>query len=162
MSCTHLYQPRRRLSLDRQYALRQPLVGWRWCAKNMHDPHSLLDTRSASPRARASIAAVGLEGILSEVSSALSQKRRTSKEPNAKNIGKSCSYRQKEHVPPAFKQYKIEGNGSNLVPSHFGSPPLKELERGIAPRVPRDFDPVCWGLIQLRPPVETRIWIDIN
>jgi len=49
------------------------LVGWRRCAKNMHDPKGLLDTRSASPRAPASIAAVGLEGILSEASSASSR-----------------------------------------------------------------------------------------
>jgi len=44
----------------------------------MHDPNGLLDTRSASPRAPASIAAVDLEGILSEASSASSQKQRTS------------------------------------------------------------------------------------
>jgi len=80
MSCTHRYQPLRRLP---QYTLRQPLVGWRRCAKNMHDPNGLLDTRSAS--LRASIAAVGLEGILSEVFLASSQKRRTSQKPNAKN-----------------------------------------------------------------------------
>jgi len=43
----------------------------------MHDPNSLLDTRSASPRAPASIAAVGLEGILSETSSASSQVEKT-------------------------------------------------------------------------------------
>jgi len=73
----------------------------------MHDPNGLLDTRSASPRAPASIDAVGLEGILSEASSASSQKRRTSKKPNAKNIENSCSYRQNENVPPAFTQYKI-------------------------------------------------------
>jgi len=78
MSCTHRYQPLRRMTLGRRYTLRQPLVSWRWCAENMHDPKGLLDTRSASPRAPASIAAVGLEGILSEASSALSQKRRTS------------------------------------------------------------------------------------
>jgi len=78
-----------------------------------------------------------------------SQKRRTSKKPNAKNIGKSCSYRQNENVPTAFKQYKIQGNVSNLVQSHFGSPPLKEVESGIAPLVPQDFDPAYWGLIHL-------------
>jgi len=33
--------------------------------ENMHDPNGLLDTRSVSPRAPASIAAVSLEGILS-------------------------------------------------------------------------------------------------
>ena len=136
----------------------QTLVGWRRCAKNMHDPKGLLDTRSASPRAPASIAAVGLQGILNEASSASSQKRRTLKKPrtnvektNAKNIEKSCSYRQNENGPPAFKQYKIQGNASNLVQSHFGSPPLKELQSRIAPLVPRDFDPACWGLIQLPP-----------
>mmetsp|Transcript_13969 Transcript_13969/g.22215 ORF Transcript_13969/g.22215 Transcript_13969/m.22215 type:complete len:125 (+) Transcript_13969:1590-1964(+) len=118
----------------------------------MHGPNGLNGVRSASPRAPASIAAVGLEGILSEASSASSQKRRTSKNPNAKNIEKSCSYRQNENVPPAFKQYKIQGNASNLVQSHFGSPPLKELESGIAPLVPRGFDPACWGLIQRPPP----------
>ena len=79
MSCTHQYQPLRRLPLGRLYALRQPLVGWCQCAKNMHDPNGLLDTRSASPRAPASIAAVGLEDVLSEASTASSQKRRTSK-----------------------------------------------------------------------------------
>jgi len=36
----------------------------------MHDPNGLLDTRSASPRAPVSIATVGLNGILSEASSA--------------------------------------------------------------------------------------------
>jgi len=151
MSCTHRYQPLRRLPLGRPHTLRQPLVGWRRCAKNMHDPKGLLHTRSASPRAPVSIAAFGLEGILSETSSASSQKRRTSKKPNATNTEKSCSYRQNENVPPAFKQYKIQGNASNLVQSHFGSPPLKELESGIAPRVPRGFDPAYWGLIQLPP-----------
>jgi len=151
MSCTHRYQPLRRLPLGIQYALRQPRVGWRQCAKNMHDPNGLLNTRSASPRAPASIAVVGLEGILSEAALALSQKRQTSKKPKAKNIEKSCSYRQNENGPPAFKQYKIQGNASNLVQSHFGSPPLKELQSRIAPLVPRDFDPACWGLIQLPP-----------
>jgi len=68
-------------------------------AKNMPDPNGLLDTRSASPRAPALIAAVCLEGILSEVSLASS---RTSKKPNAKNIEKSCSNRQNEDVPPVF------------------------------------------------------------
>jgi len=68
-------------------------------AKNMHDPNGLLDTRSASPRAPALIAAVCLEGILSETSLVSS---RTSKKPNAKNIEKSCSNRQNEDVPPVF------------------------------------------------------------
>ena len=36
--------------------------------------------------------------------------------------------RAKENVPPAFKQYKNQGNASNLVQSHFGSPPLRMLE----------------------------------
>ena len=103
MSYTHRYQPLRKLPLGRPYTLRQPLVGWRRCAKFMHDPNGLLDTRSASPRAPVSIAAVGLVGILSEASSASSQKRRTSKNPIAKNIQKSCSYRQNENVPSAFK-----------------------------------------------------------
>jgi len=67
-----------------------------------------------NPRALASIAAVGLEGNLSEASSASSQKRRTSKNPKAKNIEKSCSYMQNENVPPVFKQYKIQGNAINL------------------------------------------------
>ena len=94
---------------------------------------------------------VDLEGILSEASSESSQKRRTSKKPKAKNIEKSCSYRQNENVPPDFKQYKNQGNVSNLVQSHFGSPLWKELESGIAPLVPRGFDPAFWGLIQLLP-----------
>jgi len=82
-------------------SLQQPLVGWRRCAKNMHDPNGLLDTRSASPRAPVSISAVGLEGILSEASSASSQKRQTSKTPNAKNIEKSCSIgKMRMHHPP--------------------------------------------------------------
>jgi len=51
----------------------------------------------------------------------------------------------------AFKQYKTQGNASNLVQSHFGSPPWKELESGIALLVPRGFDPACWGLIQRTP-----------
>jgi len=116
MSCTHQYQALWRLPLGRQYPLQQPLVGWRQCAKNMHNPNGLIDTRSVSLRALAQIAAVSLEGILSEASSALSQKRRTSKKPKAKNIEKSCSYRQNENVPPRFEQYKIQGNASNLVP----------------------------------------------
>ena len=33
-----------------------------------------------------------------------------------------------------------------LVQSHFGSPQLKRIESGIAPLVPRGFDPACWGL----------------
>jgi len=75
--------------------------GWSRCAKNMHD--RILDMRLASPRAPASIAAVGLEGILSETSSPSSQKRQTSKKPKAKSIETSCSYRQNENAPPAFK-----------------------------------------------------------
>jgi len=76
----------------------------------MHNPNGLndtsIDTRSASSRAPAYIAAVGFEGILSETSSASSQKRRTSKKPKAKNIEKSCSYRQNENVPPALSSTK--------------------------------------------------------
>ena len=56
-----------------------------------------------------------------------------------------------EKVPPAFKQYKNQGNASNLVQSHFGSPHSFELESGIAPLVPRGFDPACCGLNQLPP-----------
>ena len=148
MSCTHQYQALRRLSLGRRYALRQPLVRCRQCAKNMHNPKGHIDTRSASPRAPAYIALVGLESILSETSSASSQKRPTSEKPKAKNIEKSCSYRQHENVPPRFNQYKIQGNASNLVQSHFGSPPSKELESGIAPLLPLGFYPACWGLNQ--------------
>jgi len=59
--------------------------------------------------------------------------------------------RTKENVPPAFKQYKIQGNASNLVQSHFGSPPLRRLESGIAPLVPRSFDPAYWGMNHLTP-----------
>ena len=124
-----------------RYALQQPLVGWRRCAKNMHNPNDLLDTRSASPRAPASIAAVGLEGILSEASAASSQKRRTPKNPKAKNIEKLCSFRQNENVPPALKQYTISGTASNLVKSHFGSPSSKELESGLVPLVPQASTP---------------------
>ena len=36
---------------------------------------------------------------------------------------KSCFYEAKENVPSAFKQYTNQGNASNLVQSHFGSPP---------------------------------------
>ena len=57
----------------------------------------------------------------------------------------------RETPPSAFKQYKIQGNASNLVQSHFESPPLKELESGIAPLIPRGFNSACWGLIQLPP-----------
>jgi len=62
-----------------------------------------------------------------------------------------CFYEAKENVPPAFKQYKTQGNASNLVQSHFGSPHSFELESGIAPLVPRGFDPACWGLNQPPP-----------
>ena len=106
---------------------------------------------SASPRAPASIAAVGLEGILSEASSPSSQQRRTLKKPNTKNIEKSCFYRQNEIVPPRFKQYKIQGNASNIVQSHFGSPAAKVLESGIAPLVALGFYPAYWGLNQPSP-----------
>jgi len=58
---------------------------WRWCAKNMHDPNGLLDSRSASPRAPASIAAVGLEGILSEASSRSDERRKPPKQRTSKN-----------------------------------------------------------------------------
>jgi len=70
-------------------------VGWRWCTKNMHDPNGLLDTRSANPREPASITAVGLDGILSEVSSTSSQKRRTSKNPRT-NVKKPNAKREIE------------------------------------------------------------------
>ena len=62
-----------------------------------------------------------------------------------------CFYEAKENVPPIFKQYKNQGNASNLVQSHFGSPHSFELESGIAPPVPRGFDPACWGLNQPPP-----------
>ena len=39
----------------------------------------------------------------------------------------------------------------NLVQSHIGSPHSFELESGIAPLVPRGFDPACWGLYQPSP-----------
>jgi len=55
------------------------------------------------------------------------------------------------NVQPAFKQYKIQGNASNLVQSHFGSPPLRMLDSGIAHLVPRGFDPAYWGLNQPPP-----------
>ena len=64
---------------------------------------------------------------------------------------KSCFYEVKENVPPAFKQYKNQGNASNLVQSHFGSLPSFELESGITPLIPRGFDPACWGLYQPPP-----------
>jgi len=71
---------------------------------------------------------------------------------------KSCFYDAKENVPPAIKQYKNRGNASYLVQSHFGFPQLKKLESGIAPLVPRGFDPACWGLIQLPPsPIGSQI-----
>ena len=54
-------------------------------------------------------------------------------------------------VSPRFEQYKTQGNTSNLVQSHFGSPPSKWLESGIAPLVPRGFNPACWGLNQPPP-----------
>jgi len=50
-----------------------------------------------------------------------------------------------------LKQYKIQGNASNLSQSHFGSPHVRRLESGIAPLVPWGFDPACWGLNQLPP-----------
>jgi len=80
---------------------------------------------------------------------------------------KSYFYEENGNVPPAFKQYKIQGNASNLVQSHFGSPPWKELESGIAPLVPRGFDPACWGLNQLPPSHpwaggRLRLWPDFD
>ena len=62
-----------------------------------------------------------------------------------------CFYEAKENVPPIFKQYKNQGNASNLVQSHFGSPHSFELESGIAPLVQRGFDPSSWVLNQLPP-----------
>jgi len=53
--------------------------------------------------------------------------------------------------PPRFEQYKNQGNASNLVQSHFGSPASKWLESGIAPLVPRGFYPANWGLNQPSP-----------
>jgi len=44
-----------------------------------------------------------------------------------------------------------QGNASDLVQSHFGSPASKWLESGIAPLVPRGFYPTCWGLNQPTP-----------
>jgi len=62
MSCTHWYQPLRRLPtvLPAAAAGGLALVGLRRCAKNMHDPNGLLDARSDSPRTRTSIS--GSEG----------------------------------------------------------------------------------------------------
>jgi len=68
-----------------------------------------------------------------------------------KMMTKSCFYEAKENVTSAFKQYTNQRNASNLLQPHFGSPQWKELESGIAPLVPRGFDPACWGLIQLPP-----------
>ena len=70
----------------------------------------------------------------------MTRKPRTNVEkPNAKNIEKSCSYSQNENVPPAFKQYKTQGNPSTIS---LWISTLKKLESGIAPLVPRGFDPV--------------------
>jgi len=80
MHVMHAPVPAAAEAVAKQTVLRQPLVGWRRCTKDVHDPNGLLDTRSASPRAPVSIAAVGLEGILSEASLASSQKRRTLRE----------------------------------------------------------------------------------
>jgi len=93
----------------RRYTLRQPLVGWRRCAKDMHDQNGLLDTRLTSLRAPTSIAAVGLDGILSENSLTSSQKRQTSKKART-NVEKTKDERQKyqceEHRKIVFLQAK--------------------------------------------------------
>ena len=70
--------------------------------------------------------------------------RRTSK--NRVPTGKMRMY----HPPLNSTKSKVI---SNLVQSRFGSPSLEELESGIAPLVPRGFDPACWGLIHLPPPL---------
>jgi len=102
MHVMHALVPGAADAYHRRYTLLQPLVGMRRCAKNMHDPNGLLDTRSASPCALASIAAVGLHGILSEASSASSQKRRT-----AKNERRSLKKPMK-HRKIVFVQAKCE------------------------------------------------------
>jgi len=61
-------------------------------------------------------------------------------------------------VPPRFEQYKPQGNTSNLVQSHFGSPALKWLESGIAHLVPWGFYPAHWGMNQ--PPPSPCVWYD--
>jgi len=51
--CSHLRQPSASLPLGAPSAQLQPLVGWRRCVQNMHDPKGLNDARSASPPAPA-------------------------------------------------------------------------------------------------------------
>ena len=54
-------------------------------AKNMHDPNGLLDTRSASPRAPALIAAVCLEGILAKLLWYRNERRKNPMRRTSKN-----------------------------------------------------------------------------
>jgi len=102
MTCTHWCQPLHWLSLVKWCAQQQPLVDWHrcrpwWCA------YSKLESICFS-------SAVGLEGILSEASSASSPKRsqwQTSKKPKVKNIEKSCFYRVRQAVPVKKKKKKV-------------------------------------------------------
>jgi len=89
MSCTHRYQPLRRLPLGRRYALRQPLVGWRRCAKNMHDAKGLVDTRIKAfgkPACACFNCHVVLKGILSEASSEATNVEKTQGEEHQKIV----------------------------------------------------------------------------
>ena len=93
----------------------------------MHDPKGLLDTRSASPRAPASISAVGLEGILSEAASASSQKRRTSTKPNAKNMEKS----RMNHLPLNSTKSQVTWYNSGGIQKVVGPKQSRRLKSGI-------------------------------
>ena len=61
-------------------------------------------------------------------------------------LSKSCFYKCTSSLQP-----KTQGNASNLVQSHFGSPASKWLWSGMAPLVPQGFYPACWGLNQPPP-----------
>ena len=66
--------------------VRPAAASWRQCVHDMHGPNSLDNTRSASLREPAQVAAVGHESIFREASSALS--RNDERRKNISNMPK--------------------------------------------------------------------------
>ena len=135
----------------RRYALQQPLVGWRQCAKNMHNPNGLIHTRIGKPACTCLKCRCRPRRYFERSFFGIVKEATNVEKTQSKEYRKIVFLQANENVPPRFKQYQIQGNASNLVQSHFGSPASKVLESEIAPLVPLGFYPACWGLNQPSP-----------
>jgi len=79
MFCTHLRQSTSGCRWAQRLPSGSRCSGWHRCVRDMQGPNGLNDARSTSPRPHVLVAAVGLQGILSEASSSLSPQRSDAK-----------------------------------------------------------------------------------